>query len=316
MVKEDPDGPSAAALDYLLHQQNAHMASLVARGDPTAAGGDPDARRPQLPNVPTTRCKRCNACDTTGLFLCKGCGQPLRDEQDAMEAQNALIETASKAHGLKWFHTTRGYNNPGNKYNQARRHLKRAKSLGYTSITDRFKNDPKYRNNLQTQPTLGQLWSDDNIGQLDELAAVPVEQLHKPMSLADRQKANIPHWRTVSGQPRGGENTVKSHPCLRPKYTTTAGGGPLLRSGPPREAGPEGPEGGSVSFFEARRKAAEERRERKRPSEWGERQSGWGQQWSTGGSSSSSAWTPATQGWHADQGSAPWRSGTAWQAKK
>ena len=121
-----------------------------------------------------------------------------------MDARDALIETASKEHGLKWYHTTRGYNNPANKWNQARRHLKRAKALGFLSIADRFKRDPKYRNNLQTQPTIGQLWADDTIHQLDELAAVPVEQLRKPMSLADRQKANSPHWRTVSGQPQGG----------------------------------------------------------------------------------------------------------------
>ena len=90
----------------------------------------------------------------------------------------------------------------------------------------------------------------------------------------------------------------------------------MLRSGPPREAGPEGPEGATVSYFEARRKAAEERRERKRPGTWESGSSGWGQYWQEGGSSSSSSWTPQAKGWSAGSDSAPWRANTTWREKK
>ena len=143
------------------------------------------------------RCVKCGYIVTSGDHFCRFCSAPQIDHPTLSIANQQAATEGCRTYGLVFHWVLRGFSQ--NDAKAARKYLKRATGMGFTSIYDRFLNDLEFRTSMIELNK----WNADTAREQDDLAAQPA--MEAPRSRAERESMGL--WRQV-GFVGGGHNTT------------------------------------------------------------------------------------------------------------
>ena len=117
-----------------------------------------------------------------------------------------MAKSVQKNYGIRLVVVVRGFGSKdSNERKNAGKYLKRARKLGYASITSRFQNDTDFRHRMVDEGK-----NLDDVERLDDLARTPVEIV--PMTYGERVKAGLTVSKTIEEGAQtagGGSDTVR-----------------------------------------------------------------------------------------------------------
>ena len=91
---------------------------------------------------------RCGAFNDAGSVYCTFCKYKLDQSNDA--DLNSMVESVRKDYGIRFVTVVRGFGSKeSNERKAARKYLKRARKLGFTSIKNRFENDDDFASHMK-----------------------------------------------------------------------------------------------------------------------------------------------------------------------
>ena len=136
-------------------------------------------------------------------MYCTFCKYKLDQSNDA--DLNTMVESVQKDYGIRFVTVVRGFGSKeSNERKAARKYLKRALKLGFSSIKNRFENDDDFASHMKDEKR-----DIEEIERLDDLARMPTDVL--PMSYEQRVQKGLTVTRTVEegAAPGGGSDTVR-----------------------------------------------------------------------------------------------------------